>query len=98
MFERSSDRAIDRSTEQSSDRSIGQWPSVVDKGAEKVDKGGEKVAPEETKKKKKTSPSVSKKNMVSANVPREPGGTFVNLGWWNRSGHSGPFIFKTRNF
>ena len=31
---------------------IGQWPSVVDKGDEKVDKGGEKVAPEEKKKKK----------------------------------------------
>ena len=34
--------------------------------------------------------------MVSANVRREAGGTFVNFGWWNRSGHSGPFIFKTR--
>ena len=34
--------------------------------------------------------------MISANDTREPGGNFVNLGWWNRSGHSGPFIFKTR--
>ena len=34
--------------------------------------------------------------MVSANDAREPGGTFVNFGWWNRSGHSGPFMFKTR--
>ena len=41
-------------------------------------------------------PSGSKKKMVSVNVCREPGGNFVNLGWWNRSGHSGPFTFKTR--
>ena len=34
--------------------------------------------------------------MLSLNDTREPGGNFVNLGWWNRSGHSGPFIFKTR--
>ena len=34
--------------------------------------------------------------MISANDTRESGGNFVNLGWWNRSGHSGPFIFKTR--
>ena len=34
--------------------------------------------------------------MISAHDTREPGGNFVNLGWWNRSGHSGPFIFKTR--
>ena len=47
--ERSSDRATERSTDRSSDRSIGQWPSVVDKRDEKVDKGGEKVAPEEKK-------------------------------------------------
>ena len=29
--------------------------------------------------------------MVSPNDTREPGGNFVNLGWWNRSGHSGQF-------
>ena len=49
--ERSSDRATERSTDRSSDRSIGQWPSVVDKDDEKVDKGCEKVAPEEKTKK-----------------------------------------------
>ena len=39
---------------------------------------------------------MSKKKMVSPNDTCEPGGNFVNLGWWIRSGHSGPFLFKTR--
>ena len=58
------------------------------------------MAPEEKRKKKENKRvgghDSNKKKIVSPNDTREPGGNFVDLGWWNRSGHSGPFIFKTR--
>ena len=72
------------------------WLSVVDKGGEKVDKGGEKVAPYEKTFWKNKWPRFKDRRPKKDQAKWFSSSVILDLGWWNRSGHFGQFIFKTR--
>ena len=64
--------------------------------ARKLIKGGEKVEPYEKTFWKNKWPRFKDRRPKEDQAKLFSSSVILDFGWWNRSGHSGPFIFKTR--